>query len=165
MHLRSHLDPGFAGDAVNRLLAHVGRNEQDIDPAVAQCLLQPGTDARADEYGCIHRVVHLDEQIDISATGLVIDAGAKQAHTAVRADHGSNRVPNGQTFRGRQSHATSIGIVCNLGTAARSVRVYSRVGRVSTSAQAPCSSMRPSRMTATRSAMVSTTPMLCVMKR
>jgi len=68
-------------------------------------------------------VVHLDEQIDVAATGLVIGTGAEQAHTGSRTDNGSNRVPDGQAFRGRQSHARSMGIVCNRGTAASSVRV------------------------------------------
>lgn len=86
-------------------------------------MLEPGTNARADEYGSIDGVVHLDKQIDVATTGLVVGAGAEQAHTGSLADHGSNRVADGQTLRGRQSHATSVGIVCSRGTAASSVRV------------------------------------------
>jgi len=55
--------------------------------------------------------------------------------------------------------------VTTRGTAASSARVYSACGLPSKLAAGPDSSTRPLRITTTSSAMYSTTPMLCVMKR
>ena len=81
----SHLDPRFTRDAMDGLLPQVGCAQHDVDPLIADRLLQSGAQASAEQGRTFDCVAHLDQQVDVAPARPIVGTRPGQPHATARS--------------------------------------------------------------------------------
>ncbi len=80
----SKFDPPLPSDAHDRHRGRVRRREHDIDPPIAERLLQTRSDPRTEQRCAVDRPINLDQQIDVTTARPIVDPRAEQPDAGIR---------------------------------------------------------------------------------